>query len=146
MRFPTDEQCAASQDEELVSLQRWVKGQVAKYRYGQGSTRHPEKVRRLVDAGFDFEKWYANPGRFRGKRRGGKKKAAADVADGAAADDGGGGDGATVDEKVGGIIDGGSGIDDTAVPGGGSVAMGTEVPVPDSNLPAAASGELTIPV
>ncbi|KAL7546989.1 hypothetical protein ACHAWF_010306 [Thalassiosira exigua] len=68
LRFPTDEQCAAAGDEDLIALQKWVKAQVLNARYGK--QRNPELVRRLEGIGFDFEKWYARPGK---QKRGGRK-------------------------------------------------------------------------
>lgn len=63
LRFPTDEQCAATGDEALISLQKWVKNQVLNNRYGRN--RNPAQIKRLLDIGFDFEKWYAKPGKAR---------------------------------------------------------------------------------
>ncbi len=65
LRFPSDEQCAATRDAELIELQRWVKGQVLTHRYGRKS--NSDAARRLADIGFDFDKWHAKP-------RGGEKK------------------------------------------------------------------------
>ena len=61
LRFPSDDQCAATGDEELIALQKWVKSQVLSFRYGK--KKNPEITKRLLDVGFDFEKWYAKPGK-----------------------------------------------------------------------------------
>jgi hypothetical protein len=71
LRFPSDEQCAATRNVELIELQKWVKGQVLSYRYGR--KRNTEGVRRLMDIGFDFDKWHAKPGKAKGD--GGGRKA-----------------------------------------------------------------------
>ena len=63
LRFPTDDQCAATRDEELIALQKWVKSQVLHFRYGKN--KNPVNIKRLKDIGFDFEKWYAKPGKPR---------------------------------------------------------------------------------
>ncbi|KAL7526855.1 hypothetical protein ACHAWF_003418 [Thalassiosira exigua] len=68
LRFPTDEQCVAAGDEDLIALQKWVKAQVLNARYGK--QRNPELVRRLEGIGFDFEKWYVRPGK---QKREGRK-------------------------------------------------------------------------
>lgn len=70
LRFPSDDQCAATGDEELIALQKWVKSQVLTFRYGK-TTKHPEIVKRLLDIGFDFEKWFAKPGKVK-KEKGAK--------------------------------------------------------------------------
>jgi hypothetical protein len=72
LRFPSDEQCAATRNVDLIELQKWVKGQVLAYRYGR--KRNTETVRRLIDIGFDFDKWYAKPGKAKGVGREGRKK------------------------------------------------------------------------
>ena len=53
LRFPSEDQCAATGDDELIALQKWVKTQVLSFRYGK--KRDPEIVKRLLDIGFDFE-------------------------------------------------------------------------------------------
>lgn len=53
LRFPSEDQCAATGDDELIALQKWVKSQVLSFRYGK--KRDPEIVKRLLDIGFDFE-------------------------------------------------------------------------------------------
>lgn len=63
-RFPSDEQCAASGDQELIELQKWVKSQVLNFRYG-AKKKNLEVIRRFLDIGFSFEKWYAKPGKVR---------------------------------------------------------------------------------
>jgi hypothetical protein len=67
LRFPSDDQCAATRDPELIELQKWVKGQVLAYRYGR--KRNTDAVRRLTDIGFDFDKWYAKPGKAKGEKK-----------------------------------------------------------------------------
>eukprot|EP00581_Thalassiosira_minuscula_P007330 CAMPEP_0183702944 /NCGR_PEP_ID=MMETSP0737-20130205/874_1 /TAXON_ID=385413 /ORGANISM="Thalassiosira miniscula, Strain CCMP1093" /LENGTH=692 /DNA_ID=CAMNT_0025929633 /DNA_START=43 /DNA_END=2118 /DNA_ORIENTATION=- len=62
LRFPTDEQCTATGDEELIALQKWVKGQVLHHRYGKKKKNNAEYTKKLLDIGFDFDKWYAKPG------------------------------------------------------------------------------------
>ena len=62
LRFPSDEQCAASGDEEIIALQKWVKSQVLNFRYSKKKT-DPAIVKRFVDIGFSFERWYAKPGK-----------------------------------------------------------------------------------
>ncbi|KAL3795038.1 hypothetical protein HJC23_006359 [Cyclotella cryptica] len=62
LRFPSDEQCAASRDEEFIALQKWVKSQVLNFRYSKKKT-DPAIVKRFLDIGFSFEKWYAKPGK-----------------------------------------------------------------------------------
>ena len=70
LRFPSDEQCAATRDADLIELQRWVKGQVLAHRYGRKS--NADAARRMADIGFDFDKWHAKqPGKAGGG--GGKK-------------------------------------------------------------------------
>lgn len=59
LRFPSEDQCIATGDPELIALQKWVKRQVNAFRYGKKG--NPEIVKRLLDIGFDFEKWYARP-------------------------------------------------------------------------------------
>lgn len=71
LRFPSDDQCVATGDEELLALQKWVKGQVLTFRYGF-KKKNPEIVKRLLDIGFDFEKWYAKPGKGSKKMKGEK--------------------------------------------------------------------------
>ncbi|KAL7521864.1 hypothetical protein ACHAWX_006556 [Stephanocyclus meneghinianus] len=62
LRFPSDEQCAASGNEDFISLQKWVKSQVLNFRYSKKKT-DPAIVKRFLDIGFSFEKWYAKPGK-----------------------------------------------------------------------------------
>ena len=59
LRFPSEDQCIATGDPDLIALQKWVKRQVNAFRYGKKG--NPEIVKRLLDIGFDFEKWYARP-------------------------------------------------------------------------------------
>ena len=77
LRFPSDEQCAATGDEELIALQKWVKSQVLAFRYGK-KKRNPEivKTQKLLDIGFDFEKWFAKPNKGGGRKKKGGEKAA----------------------------------------------------------------------
>ncbi len=66
IRFPSDEQCAATKNEEFIALKRWVKGQVLTFRYckkNKKERKDSESVRRLREIGFDFEKWFAKPGK-----------------------------------------------------------------------------------
>jgi hypothetical protein len=72
LRFPSDEQCAATRDAELIELQRWVKGQVLAHRYGRRGG-NADALRRLADIGFDFDKWHAKPGKARGEKKERKK-------------------------------------------------------------------------
>ena len=65
VRFPSDEQCAASGDEEIIALQKWVKSQVLNFRYAKKKT-DPAIVKRFVDIGFSFDRWYAKPGKKKG--------------------------------------------------------------------------------
>ncbi|EED89765.1 predicted protein [Thalassiosira pseudonana CCMP1335] len=60
LRFPSEEQCTASGDAELIALQKWVKSQVLNFRYGK-KARDPVVVKRFLDIGFSFDKWYAKP-------------------------------------------------------------------------------------
>lgn len=62
IRFPSDEQCAASGDEEIIALQKWVKSQVLNFRYAKKKT-DPAIVKRFMDIGFSFDRWYAKPGK-----------------------------------------------------------------------------------
>ena len=62
LRFPSDEQCAASGDEDIIALQKWVKSQVLNFRYSKKKT-DPSIVKRFVDIGFSFERWFAKPGK-----------------------------------------------------------------------------------
>lgn len=62
LRFPSDEQCAASGDEDIIALQKWVKSQVLNFRYAKKKT-DPAIVKRFMDIGFSFERWYAKPGK-----------------------------------------------------------------------------------
>jgi hypothetical protein len=67
LRFPSEEQCAATKNEEFIALQRWVKGQVSTYRYSKKKERaESESVRRLRDIGFDFDNWFVKPGKKKG--------------------------------------------------------------------------------
>ena len=70
LRFPTDEQCAATGDADLIALQKWAKGQVLTHRYGKKVDK--EREEKLRGIGFDYEKWYAKPAKA--KRSGGKRK------------------------------------------------------------------------
>ncbi len=67
LRFPSDEQCLATKNDEFIALQRWVKGQVLAFRYSKKKKEQKEEesdsVRRLREIGFDFEKWCAKPGK-----------------------------------------------------------------------------------
>mmetsp|Transcript_11682 Transcript_11682/g.21062 ORF Transcript_11682/g.21062 Transcript_11682/m.21062 type:complete len:236 (+) Transcript_11682:113-820(+) len=63
LRFPPDDQCAATGDAELIALQKWVKSQVLSVRHGK--KKNAETTKRLLDIGFDFEKWYARSGKKR---------------------------------------------------------------------------------
>jgi hypothetical protein len=72
LRFPSDEQCAATRDAELVELQRWVKGQVLAHRYGRKS--NADAARRMADIGFDFDKWHAKQPGGKGAGGGGEKE------------------------------------------------------------------------
>ena len=87
LRFPSDEQCAASGDEEIIALQKWVKSQVLNFRYSKKKT-DPTIVKRFLDIGFSFERWFAKPG----KRKSSKSfdeiaKSAAEEAEDDAGDD-----------------------------------------------------------
>lgn len=62
LRFPSDEQCAASGDEEFIALQKWVKSQVLNFRYSKKKI-DPAIIKRFIDIGFSFERWYAKPGK-----------------------------------------------------------------------------------
>ena len=67
LRFPSDEQCAATKNEDFIALQRWVKGQVLTFRSNKKNKKErkdSESVRRLREIGFDFEKWFAKPGKM----------------------------------------------------------------------------------
>ncbi|KAL9179245.1 hypothetical protein ACHAXT_008535 [Thalassiosira profunda] len=50
-----------SGDTDLLTLHNWVYSQVGAFRY-QLPTKKPALVRRFLDAGFSFERWYATAG------------------------------------------------------------------------------------
>ena len=60
-RMPSLELCKASGDEDLILLHNWVFSQIGAFRY-QLRTKRVEVVRRFLDVGFSFERWYATNG------------------------------------------------------------------------------------
>ena len=68
LRFPSDDQCLASGDEEFIALQKWVKNQVLNFRYSKKKT-DPSVIKRFEDIGFSFERWYNKTGKKRNGKR-----------------------------------------------------------------------------
>lgn len=60
-RMPSLDLCKESGDEELIALHNWVFSQVGAFRY-QLKTKKVELVKRFLDIGFSFEKWYGTNG------------------------------------------------------------------------------------
>lgn len=60
-RMPSLDLCKESGDEELVQLHNWVFSQVGSIRY-QLKNKKVEVVKRFLDVGFSFEKWYGTNG------------------------------------------------------------------------------------
>lgn len=61
LRMPSLDLCKESGDEELIALHNWVFSQVGAFRY-QLKTKKVELVKRFLDIGFSFEKWYGTNG------------------------------------------------------------------------------------
>jgi hypothetical protein len=61
LRMPSLDLCKESGDEELIALHNWVFSQVGAFRY-QLKTKKVEMVKRFLDIGFSFEKWYGTNG------------------------------------------------------------------------------------
>lgn len=61
LRMPSLDLCKESGDEELIALHNWVFSQVGAFRY-QLRTKKVEMVKRFLDIGFSFEKWYGTNG------------------------------------------------------------------------------------
>ena len=57
-RLPSAEFCKDSGDPDLIALHNWVFSQVGAFRY-QLKTKKPKEVRKFLDIGFSFERWYA---------------------------------------------------------------------------------------
>jgi hypothetical protein len=60
-RMPSLDICKESGDEELIALHNWVFSQVGSFRY-QLKTKNPRDVKKFLDVGFSFEKWYGSNG------------------------------------------------------------------------------------
>ena len=60
-RLPSLEICKESGDKELIELHHWTFTQVNSFRY-QLNTKNVEVVKRFLDVGFSFERWYATNG------------------------------------------------------------------------------------
>jgi hypothetical protein len=60
-RMPSLELCRESGDEDLILLHNWVFSQIGGVRY-QLRTKRVEVVKRFLDVGFSFERWYATNG------------------------------------------------------------------------------------
>ena len=60
-RLPSLEICKESGDNELIELHHWTFTQVNSFRY-QLNTKKVEVVKRFLDIGFSFERWYATNG------------------------------------------------------------------------------------
>lgn len=60
-RMPSLDMCKESGDESLVELHNWVFSQVGSFRY-QLPSKKVETVKKFLDVGFSFEKWYGTNG------------------------------------------------------------------------------------
>ena len=60
-RVPSAELCKDSGDPDLIALHNWVFSQVGAFRY-QLKSKKVKEVRKFLDVGFSFEKWYASSG------------------------------------------------------------------------------------
>ncbi|KAL7541221.1 hypothetical protein ACHAXR_011470 [Thalassiosira sp. AJA248-18] len=60
-RMPSLDLCKESQDEELIALHNWVFSQIGSFRY-QLKSKKVEAVKRFLDIGFSFERWYGTNG------------------------------------------------------------------------------------
>ncbi|KAL3811670.1 hypothetical protein ACHAXA_002764 [Cyclostephanos tholiformis] len=60
-RMPSLELCKESGDEDLILLHNWVFSQIGGFRY-QLRTKKVEVVKRFLDVGFSFERWYGTNG------------------------------------------------------------------------------------
>eukprot|EP00571_Detonula_confervacea_P000562 CAMPEP_0172319798 /NCGR_PEP_ID=MMETSP1058-20130122/38746_1 /TAXON_ID=83371 /ORGANISM="Detonula confervacea, Strain CCMP 353" /LENGTH=670 /DNA_ID=CAMNT_0013034921 /DNA_START=47 /DNA_END=2059 /DNA_ORIENTATION=+ len=60
-RMPSLDLCKESGDEELIALHNWVFSQVGSFRY-QLKSKKVEVVKRFLDVGFSFERWYGTNG------------------------------------------------------------------------------------
>jgi len=60
-RMPSLDLCKESGDADLIALHNWVFSQVGSFRY-QLRSKKVEAVKRFLDVGFSFEKWYATNG------------------------------------------------------------------------------------
>ena len=61
LRMPSLDLCKESGDADLVALHNWVFSQVGSVRY-QLKTKKVETVKRFLDIGFSFERWYGTNG------------------------------------------------------------------------------------
>lgn len=61
LRLPSADVCKASGDQELIALHNWVFSQIGGFRY-QLEQKKVEDVKRFLDVGFSFERWYATAG------------------------------------------------------------------------------------
>ena len=61
LRLPSADVCKASGDQELIALHNWVFSQIGGFRY-QLKQKKVEDVKRFLDVGFSFERWYATAG------------------------------------------------------------------------------------
>lgn len=61
LQMPSLDLCKESGDDELIALHNWVFSQVGAFRY-QLKTKKVEMVKRFLDIGFSFEKWYGTNG------------------------------------------------------------------------------------
>jgi hypothetical protein len=59
--MPSLKLCRASGNEDLILLHNWVFSQIGAFRY-QLKTKRVEAIRRFLDIGFSFERWYATNG------------------------------------------------------------------------------------
>ncbi|KAL7512390.1 hypothetical protein ACHAXN_009319 [Cyclotella atomus] len=60
-RMPSADLCKDSGDEELIALHNWVFSQVGSFRY-QLKSKKVSDVKKFLDVGFSFEKWYGSNG------------------------------------------------------------------------------------
>jgi hypothetical protein len=59
--MPSADLCKESGDEELIALHNWVFSQIGSFRY-QLKKRKVKDVKKFLDVGFSFEKWYGSSG------------------------------------------------------------------------------------
>jgi hypothetical protein len=61
LRMPSADICKESGDPELLALHNWVFSQIGSFRY-QLKTKKVKDVKKFLDIGFSFEKWYGSNG------------------------------------------------------------------------------------